>query len=91
MWPRTWLLLLEWADAYAPSSIRDEYSEPLRADVAWWKDLSIHDLLVAAGEVEVFRDDIRELGSRISQSGVSTKTVTLPNHTHEADIQDTKT
>ncbi|TPX11486.1 uncharacterized protein E0L32_007905 [Thyridium curvatum] len=83
-------LILDWGEAYAPSPLRDEYSEPLRAGISWWEQLPTQDLLILAGEVEVFRDDIVELGNRMSHANVQTKLIVCPKHSHEECIQDAK-
>lgn len=82
--------MLEWANAYAPSPSRNEYSEPLRADVAWWRHIPVKDVLILAGGIEVFCDDIQEIGKRISEAGVKTSVVTCPNHVHVECLLDAK-
>ncbi|UPK95747.1 hypothetical protein LCI18_006682 [Fusarium solani-melongenae] len=84
-------LILEWAEAYAPSPVRDGYSEPLRNDEGWWRGLPAKAVLILAGGDEVFCDDIQELGQRMAESGTPTTMVTCPNHSHEECIQDAKT
>ncbi|KAF5609591.1 alpha beta-hydrolase [Fusarium tjaetaba] len=82
--------ILEWADEYASSPIRNEYTEPMRAGVGWWQNTPVHELLILVGEAEVFRDDIEVFAKTVSDAGVRVTTVSCPRHIHIECILDVK-
>ncbi|KAH7127343.1 Alpha/Beta hydrolase protein [Dactylonectria macrodidyma] len=82
------LQVFEWADAYCPSPIRNEYSEPARAGSDWWKGLPVQEVLVLAGGMEVFHDDVKTLGTNLTAAGVKLKVIECENHTHIECILD---
>lgn len=47
------------ANQYMGKARDDNYSVPLTAPAEWWKDIPVEDICIAAGEYEIFLDDIR--------------------------------
>ena len=70
------------ADAYVGKNARDEYSEPLRADTSWWRDIPAKSVLNVYGGAECFRDDIRELGKKLEDAGNPVQNVECAKQVH---------
>jgi acetyl esterase/lipase len=66
----------------------DEFSEPIRADAAWWKDLPVRKLLNVYGEYEMFKDDVVQLGGTLKDAGCDVETLESPKHVHVDAILD---
>lgn len=64
-----------------PDSINN-YSEPLRADVAWWRGIPAKSILNIYGENECFRSHIVELGETLKKAGNEVEDVQCSLHVH---------
>ncbi len=53
--------LLPKARWFVPANEEDDYNIPLNASPEWWKGLPVKNILVTAGDYEIFRDDIAEI------------------------------
>ncbi|KAH9211043.1 Alpha/Beta hydrolase protein [Leptodontidium sp. 2 PMI_412] len=78
----------DWADAFIAISERDEYCEPARASVEWWKGVPAKQVLVLCGNDEVFREHIQLVGARFEEAGVNSDTVTCAKQIHVDCILD---
>lgn len=74
--------LHEWKSDFAPPRERDNYMEPLQAEMSWWKNLPAKKVLNAAGEYEMFRDDLKDFGQVLEKAGVNVRTVICPMQVH---------
>ena len=70
------------ADAYVDPGNRNNYSEPIKADVAWWNSVPAKSILNIYGGYECFRDDIAELGNRLKEAGNQIQNVECPLQVH---------
>ncbi|KAF2806750.1 alpha/beta-hydrolase [Mytilinidion resinicola] len=61
---------------------KNNYTEPLGADISWWKDLPAKETIVLAGGHELFLTDDREFASKLKDAGVSVKYVECENEVH---------
>lgn len=52
-------------DLYMGKAADDNYTVPLAAPVDWWKGLLVNDICVAAGECEIFLDDVRSFAKKL--------------------------
>ena len=68
--------------AYIDSADYNNYSEPQRADVEWWRNAPVQSILNVYGGYECFRDDIAALGSVLSKAGNTVKNVECPKEVH---------
>ncbi|KAF2452832.1 Alpha/Beta hydrolase protein [Lineolata rhizophorae] len=80
--------VLDWADRYQPSPLRDIYSEPARAGPDDWKDLPVKKVLLLASTGEVLHDDIIEMGQKMEKGGLPMTVVQCPKSRHIECIQD---
>lgn len=80
-----------WAQDYALPEERDNYSEPMRADSSWWKNLPAKQTLNVIGDYEMFRDDLAEFGKTLKQAGVDVIDVHCPMQVHIDCILDAAT
>jgi acetyl esterase/lipase len=76
------------APVYVDSRQRNNYSEPIRAGLSWWKAFPAKKILNIYGEHEVFKDDIVTLGRRFKDVGRRVKTVECEKHVHIDAILD---
>jgi len=72
-----------WSHAYQSSSPSDNYIEPLYASATWWTRLpaAVKDILVVAGENEVFVDDVKAFASKLEE--VKKELVIVQNEYHD--------
>ncbi|KAI1625071.1 Alpha/Beta hydrolase protein [Exophiala viscosa] len=68
--------------AYVDAKDVNNYSEPLQADVAWWKDLPAKSVLNVYGEDECFKSHVVELGEKLTKAGNHVENVECPAHVH---------
>lgn len=81
--------LYDWAHDFAPAPTdRNNYTEPLRADVSWWSGKPARSILNLAGEYEMFRDDIQAFGRNLEKAKLNVKTVTCSMQVHVDCILD---
>lgn len=66
----------------------DPFFAPLVADHSWWQGAPVSMILSLAGEEEIFRDDILELGKSLEQGGAAIKTVVCKEQIHIEAILD---
>lgn len=76
------------AKDYVFDNERNNWSEPIRAEVSWWKGLPTRKVLNVFGESEVFRDDINEFGQTLKQAGLDVKSVECPKQIHVECVAD---
>jgi len=81
----------EWADSYASTTERNNYTEPLRAEIPWWSNLPATKVLNLAGGHELFRDDIEAFGKVLETAKVHVKTVVCQKQVHVDCILDAET
>ncbi|KAL5313072.1 hypothetical protein ACEPPN_019499 [Leptodophora sp. 'Broadleaf-Isolate-01'] len=70
---------------------RNNWTEPIRADVDWWQNLPAEQVLNVFGSHEVFRDGDKQLGDTLKQAGVAIKSVECPSQVHVDCILDAQT
>lgn len=46
----------------------DNYNQPIKAPVDWWKDLKVEEVLILAGAEEVLVDYVKEVARKIEVS-----------------------
>jgi len=80
-----------WAADFCDEKDRDNYTEPLRADVEWWQNLPAKKLLNLAGTKEVFYSDIVAFGKTLTSAGVAVETVECKDQIHIDCILDAQT
>ncbi|KAF2498909.1 alpha/beta-hydrolase [Lophium mytilinum] len=61
---------------------KNNYTEPLGADISWWKDLPAKETIVLAGGHELFLTDDTEFASKLKDAGVSVRFVECENEVH---------
>jgi acetyl esterase/lipase len=74
--------LHDWADDFASPADRNNYTEPLRADVSWWSGQCAKKILNLAGEYEMFRDDLEAFGRVLEKAKLDVKTISCPKQVH---------
>lgn len=74
--------MVDWANQYATLEERDNFSEPVRADAAWWKGTPVDSFLMVCGDCEMFRDDIVIFAQTLDTAGVKLKFVNCPLQVH---------
>lgn len=58
----------EWASDFVDSKDQNNYSEPSRADVNWWKGLPVDDIIVLWGSAELFKDSDAKLAATLAEA-----------------------
>ncbi|PLB34107.1 alpha/beta-hydrolase [Aspergillus candidus] len=75
-------VLHRWATQFRGSAPTDPYMEPLSAPEDWWRGLPARDVLITAGDDEIFLDDIEEMGRRLQSVHPKTKICVLEDESH---------
>ncbi|KAK3684453.1 hypothetical protein LTR37_020261 [Vermiconidia calcicola] len=70
------------SDAYADADDRNEFSEPHRAEVSWWRSIPARSILNVYGGYEVFRDHIAEVGEALKDAGNQIENVECAKEVH---------
>ena len=60
--------LKSWSEVYLGGRISDNYAEPGRAGVDWWKGIRVRKVLVTAGRDDVMLDTAKSLADDIKAS-----------------------
>jgi len=68
--------------AYADPPDHNNFSEPIRADVSWWRNLPTKAILNVFGGYECFRDELVDFGARLVKAGNEVKNVECPLQVH---------
>lgn len=68
--------------AYVDPNDINNYSEPLRADVAWWRGIPAKSILNVYGGDECFKSHIVELGENLTKAGNKVEDVECPLNVH---------
>ncbi|OAL53150.1 alpha/beta-hydrolase [Pyrenochaeta sp. DS3sAY3a] len=71
-----------WGDNWVSASDYNNFTEMTKTNTEFWHGVLTQRVLVVTGENEVFRDDIKRLGSTLSAAGVNCKTVCCPKQVH---------
>lgn len=75
-------VLHRWSTQFRGSAPTDPYMEPLSAPEGWWQGLPAKDVLITAGDDEIFLDDIEEMARRLQAVHPKTKICVLEDETH---------
>lgn len=67
----------EWADDYTLPEERNNWSEPIRADVVWWNNLPAKRVLNIYGGFELFKDDDAKFGETLKGLGLRLRTLSV--------------
>lgn len=78
------------ADFVLPSE-RNNWSEPIRADVSWWRGLPAQKILNVFGSYEMLRDDDEKIGETLKDAGLTVESVECPLQVHIDCILDAQT
>lgn len=70
------------AKAYVDPSDYNNYSEPYRADAAWWRNLPVQSTLNVYGGYECLRDGIIHVGKMLEEAGNNVKNVECAKEVH---------
>lgn len=84
-------LLEEMSIAFLLPKDRNAWSEAYRADASWWENAPVSNVLVTAGETEVFKDHILEVGKKLKLAGVNSRAVVCEGQIHVECILDAQT
>jgi acetyl esterase/lipase len=68
--------------AYIDPEDINNYSEPLQADVAWWRDIPAKSILNIYGGNECFKSHIAELGEKLKKAGNDVENVECEASVH---------
>ncbi len=60
--------LIPWSKAFMGRAPADNYNQPIKAPVDWWKDLKVEEVLILAGAEEVLVDYVKEVARKIEVS-----------------------
>ena len=61
----------DWADDFASSDGRNNYTEPLRADADRWSIAPVEKILFLWGEYKMFRDDTVVFAETLKKAGTN--------------------
>lgn len=75
--------LERWAAIFQGSAPSDPYLEPLTAPKDWWQDLPAKNVLVLAGDDEVFVDDIQKFAAQLSSAHKDVVVHAVPGEAHD--------
>ncbi|CAK1360897.1 unnamed protein product [Cercospora beticola] len=82
---------LDWANEYISSDDHNNYSEPVRAEVSWWKGLAVDDILVLWGENELSRNPVQKLSTALSDAGLNVTARECAKQVHIDCVLDAQT
>jgi acetyl esterase/lipase len=68
--------------AYFDPKDTNDYTEPLRADVAWWRDIPAESILNIYGGNECFKSHIVEVGEKLKKAGNEVENVECVANVH---------
>ncbi|KAK5453292.1 hypothetical protein LTS15_006477 [Exophiala xenobiotica] len=68
--------------AYVGPGDENNFSEPIQADVSWWRDIPVKSILNIYGEAECLRDHIVQIGEKLAKAGNHVANVECPSHVH---------
>lgn len=68
--------------AYVDPNDINNYSEPLRADVSWWRGIPVKSILNVYGGNECFKSHIVELGEKLMKAGNKVEDAECPLNVH---------
>ncbi|KAK7883448.1 hypothetical protein LTR67_011198 [Exophiala xenobiotica] len=68
--------------AYFDPKDTNNYTEPLRADVAWWRDIPAESILNIYGGNECFKSHIVEVGEKVKKAGNEVENVECVANVH---------
>ncbi|KAK5044475.1 hypothetical protein LTR84_010756 [Exophiala bonariae] len=71
-----------WATDFVLDQERNNWNEPIKADVAWWQGLQAEKVLNVYGSLEVLQEDDKILGDTLHKAGVAVKNVECKNQVH---------
>jgi len=69
-------------DAYVDPKDINNYSEPLLADVTWWRGIPAKSILNVYGGDECFKSHIVELGEKLKKAGNEVEDAECPLNVH---------
>ncbi|OCK78706.1 alpha/beta-hydrolase [Lepidopterella palustris CBS 459.81] len=72
----------EWARDFCTETERDNYTEPILANVGWWKGLQAKQILVLSGTYEIFLTDIRKFAQTLKEAGLNVTYVDCEMQVH---------
>ena len=72
----------QWADDFCNADERNNYSEPIKGDITWFKDMPVKKILNIFGSYEIFRDDIVAFGKLLEKAGFDVENVECPMQVH---------
>lgn len=70
------------ATDFALPQERNNYTEAVRADASWWRNLPAKSTLNVFGGYEMFRDDDANLGVTLAEAGANVESVECPLQVH---------
>ena len=68
--------------AYVDSNDLNGYSDPIRADVAWWRGIPAKSILNIYGGEECFKSHIVEFGEKLVEAGNEVENVECSSEVH---------
>lgn len=77
-------LLDIWSASFLGKSTRDNYNEPIRTDVEWWRGLKdiVKEILVTGGTDELLIDSIKEMARKLEAAHPQTTTLVAKHEFH---------
>ena len=62
------LVANRWSSNFLGGKPRDEYNEPMTAELEWWRGLKAEEVLIVAGGDEILLDSIKTFGGKVKVS-----------------------
>lgn len=71
-----------WASDFVDGKDQNNYSEPIRADVNWWRSLPVDDTIVLWGSAELFKDSDAQLAATLAEAKLNVTSRECANEVH---------
>ncbi|KAG9945090.1 putative 6-hexanolactone hydrolase, partial [Aureobasidium melanogenum] len=76
--------LHQWSQAFLGGAKPDSYNTPLLAPPDWWSGIRADKICIAAGQDEVFVNDILEFSKKLKTQASDVETIICPDEPHDS-------